>query len=54
MTKAELIEKITKDADISKTTAKVAFDSALDGIKNGLKKQQGHPGWVRYLSKHVS
>lgn len=39
MTKAELIEKIAKDADISKTTAKAAFDSALDGIRKGLKKR---------------
>ena len=39
MTKAELIEKIAKDADIPKTTAKIAFDSALDGIKAGLKKR---------------
>ena len=39
MTKAELIEKIAKDAGISKATAKVAFDSALDGIKTGLKKR---------------
>ena len=37
MTKAELIEKIAKDADIPKSTAKIAFDSALDGIKKGLK-----------------
>jgi DNA-binding protein HU-beta len=39
MTKAELIEKIAKDADIPKSTAKVAFESALDGIKTGLKKR---------------
>jgi DNA-binding protein HU-beta len=39
MTKTELIEKIAKDAGIPKTTAKMAFDSALDGIKNGLKKR---------------
>ena len=39
MTKAELIEKIAKDADIPKATAKAAFDSALDGIKKGLKKR---------------
>jgi len=39
MTKAELIEKIAKDADIPKATAKVAFNSALDGIKAGLKKK---------------
>ena len=39
MTKTELVEKIAKDAGIPKTTAKIAFDSALDGIKNGLKKR---------------
>jgi DNA-binding protein HU-beta len=39
MTKAELIEKIAKDADIPKATAKVAFESALDGIKKGIKKR---------------
>jgi nucleoid DNA-binding protein len=39
MTKAELIEKIAKDAYIPKTTAKVAFESTLDGIKKGLKKR---------------
>lgn len=39
MTKAELIEKIAKDADIPKSTAKVAFESALEGIKTGLKKK---------------
>jgi DNA-binding protein HU-beta len=41
MTKAELIEKIAQDAGISKATAKIAFDSALDGIKTGLKKRNG-------------
>lgn len=39
MTKAELIEKIAMDADIPKTTAKIAFESTLDGIKQGLKKK---------------
>lgn len=39
MTKNELIEKIAKDAGIPKTTAKTAFESALDGIKKGLKKR---------------
>lgn len=39
MTKAELIEKIAKDASIPKSTATVAFNSALEGIKNGLKKR---------------
>jgi len=39
MTKAEIIEKIASDTGIPKSTAKAAFDSALDGIKNGLKKR---------------
>ena len=39
MTKAELIEKIAKDAGIPKTTAKIAFDATIDGIKQGLKKR---------------
>lgn len=39
MTKAEIIEKIAKDADIPKSTATTALNSALEGIKNGLKKK---------------
>lgn len=39
MTKAELIEKVAKDAGIPKVTAKKAFDSVLDGIKQGVKKR---------------
>ncbi len=39
MTKAEMIEKIAKDAEISKTAASKAYDSFLDGIKSGLKKR---------------
>jgi DNA-binding protein HU-beta len=39
MTKAALIEKIAKDAGIPKTTAKTAFESALGGIKECLKKR---------------
>ena len=41
MTKAELIEKVAKDAGLSKTTAKTALDSVLGGIKQGVKKR-GH------------
>ena len=37
MTKAELIEKIAKDAGITKVAAGKAFESLLDGIKSGLK-----------------
>ena len=33
MTKAELIEQVAKDAGITKTTVKAAFDSALEAIK---------------------
>jgi nucleoid DNA-binding protein len=46
MTKAELIEKIAKDADIPKTTAKAAFDSALDGIKKGSRKGTARSPWL--------
>ena len=38
MTKAELIDKMAKDADISKTAAQKAMDSFMDGIKKALKK----------------
>ena len=39
MTKAELIEKVAKDAGIPKSTAKIAFESTLEAIKGGLKKK---------------
>jgi nucleoid DNA-binding protein len=45
MTKAELVEKIAKDAVIPEPTAKIAFDSTLDGIKNGLKKRTARSLW---------
>ena len=38
MTKAELIEKMAKDADISKAAADKALDSFVDGITKTLKK----------------
>jgi DNA-binding protein HU-beta len=37
MTKAELIEKMAKDAGISKVAAKAALESFLDGVTKGLK-----------------
>lgn len=37
MTKAELIEKVAKDADISKAAAGKAVQSFLEGIAKGLK-----------------
>ncbi|MBI5640647.1 MAG: HU family DNA-binding protein [Nitrospirae bacterium] len=38
MTKVELIEKMAKDADISKAAAQKSMDSFMDGIKKALKK----------------
>lgn len=38
MTKAELIEKMSNDADISKAVAGKALDSLMDSIKKTLKK----------------
>ena len=38
MTKVELIDKMAKDADISKAAAQKAMDSFMDGIKIALKK----------------
>jgi DNA-binding protein HU-beta len=39
MTKAELIEKMAKDANLTKAAAGRALDSFLDGVTQGLKKQ---------------
>ena len=41
MTKAELIEKMAKDAGISKTAAGVALKSFTDGVTKALKKKEG-------------
>jgi len=40
MNKSELIEKMAKDADISKTAANTALNSMLEGITKSLKKNQ--------------
>jgi nucleoid DNA-binding protein len=40
MTKAELIEKIAKGANLSKVQASKALDACLDAIKGALKKGQ--------------
>ena len=39
MTKAELIEKMAKDAEISKVAAGAALDSFMNGVTKGLKKR---------------
>ena len=41
MTKAELIEQMAKDAEISKVAAGKALDSFVDGITKALKKKDG-------------
>ena len=41
MTKAELIEKMAKDAGISKTAAGAALSSFIDGVTKALKKKDG-------------
>ena len=43
MTKAELIEKMAKDAGISKAGAGKALDSFVDGVTKALKKK----GYIR-------
>ena len=39
MTKAELIEKMAKDAGITKVAAGTALQSFMDGIAKGVKKR---------------
>ena len=39
MTKAELIEKIAKDAKISKAVAGVALQSMIDGVTGALRSE---------------
>ena len=41
MTKAELVEKMAKDAGISKVAAGTALDSFMDGVMKSLKKKDG-------------
>ena len=39
MTKAELVEKMAKDAKVTKVAAGRALESFLDGVTKGLKKR---------------
>ena len=41
MTKAELVEKMAKEAKISKAAAGNALDSFMDGVTKALKKKEG-------------
>ena len=40
MTKAELVEKMAKDAGISKVAAAKALNSMTDSVKKALKKEK--------------
>jgi DNA-binding protein HU-beta len=41
MTKADLVEKMAKDAGISKVAASTALDSFMEGVTKALKKKEG-------------
>ena len=41
MTKAELVEKMAKDANISKAAAATALSSFMDSVTKALKKKDG-------------
>lgn len=41
MTKAELIEKMSQEAGITKVAAAKALDSFMDGVTKTLKKKEG-------------
>ncbi|MBW1893100.1 MAG: HU family DNA-binding protein [Deltaproteobacteria bacterium] len=41
MTKADLVEKMAKDAGISKVAAAAALNSFTDGVTKALKKKEG-------------
>lgn len=41
MTKAELVEKMASDANISKAAAAKALDSFMNGVTSELKKKEG-------------
>ncbi|NVM57933.1 MAG: HU family DNA-binding protein [Desulfobacterales bacterium] len=41
MTKAEIVEKMAKDAGIAKAAAGVAFNSFVDSVTKALKKKDG-------------
>lgn len=41
MTKAEIVDKMAKDAKISKAAAGAALNAFVDGISKSLKKKEG-------------
>ncbi len=48
MNKAELIEKMAKDASITKAAAGKALQSFLDGVAGGLKKRNSRVALVGF------
>ena len=48
MTKAELIEKMAKDAGISKAAAGAALGSFIEGVTKALKKKDGKVALVGF------
>ena len=50
MTKAEMVEKMAKDAGVSKVTAKAALESFIDGVTKGLKKRNSRVTLVGFGS----
>ena len=48
MTKTELVEKMAKDAGISKAASKKALDSFVDSVKKALKKKNGRMSLVGF------
>ena len=48
MTKAELIEQMAKDADISKAAAGAALNSLLEGITGALQEKEGKVSLVGF------
>ena len=53
MTKAELVEKMAKDAGISKVKAAAALSSFFDGVTKALKKKDGKVTLVGFGSFSV-
>ena len=45
MTKAEMVEKMAKDAGISKVAAAAALKSFMEGVTKSLKKKDGKFYW---------
>ena len=48
MTKAEIVEKMAKDAGISKTAAGAALNSFVDSVTKALKKKDGKVSLVGF------